>query len=423
VHVLTGCGGSGKSSVVNVIIQQHHNQGVCLMASTGQAALNLSPYADTVHSTAQFLPYSNRIKPFDVNHRHAHTLATSTVFIIDEYSMLDKTSFMTLLLRIQQAQQRDTICDVLENNLIVLVGDEAQLPPASCTTSCADKTYVGVCTLHHIASCLHVEQAVHEGRYYALNVNHRNPQFASVLNRIRNQRTNPLTQEWVDEHVNNPLLTAHPPKDAYVLCSHHVLVDQYNEDILHDLFNENILAIPPLVSERPLGCSVIYLNLSDLSVRFWKTIQTQKAKGTINGLSGTVTDIHSLSSGTPTHISVKLDTTGDVIKIPRMGPCGEIITDRYLQWSFFPFVLNYASTVHSKQGATLRTKLHLHLKECFTYGLAYVALSRNTNIEDVSIAQPFTVNDLRVIDLVSFYDAWAHARHQLECGNASETSD
>jgi hypothetical protein len=156
---------------------------------------------------------------------------------------------MALLLRIQQAQQRDTIYDVLDNNLIVLVGDEAQLPPGSCTTSCAAKTYLGVCTLHHIASCLHVEQAIHEGRYYALKVNHRNPQFATVLNTIRNQRTNALTQEWVDKHVNHPLLTAHPPKDAHFLCSHHVLVDQYNEDILHDLFHEN--AIHPLVSERP----------------------------------------------------------------------------------------------------------------------------------------------------------------------------
>jgi hypothetical protein len=72
VHILVGCGGSGKTSVVNAIIQRP-NQGVCLMASTGQAALNFSPYIDTVHSTAQFLPYSNRIKPFDVNHRHSHT--------------------------------------------------------------------------------------------------------------------------------------------------------------------------------------------------------------------------------------------------------------------------------------------------------------------------------------------------------------
>jgi hypothetical protein len=79
-----------------------------------------------------------------------------------------------------------------------------------------------------------------------------------------------------------------------------------------------------------------------------------------------------------------------------MTPVCVWAADRTLIFQEFPLMLNYASTVHSVQGCTLTKSVLIHI-DGFAPGLAYVALSRNTNDSQIRIKRMLSVHDLRVI--------------------------
>jgi hypothetical protein len=70
-----------------------------------------------------------------------------------------------------------------------------------------------------------------------------------------------------------------------------------------------------------------------------------------------------------------------------------------------PLVLDYATTVHSVQGRTIKSKVIIDMSNVFDFGMGYVAISRNTNVDDMFLLKPLTANDLRVPNLKRFYGA------------------
>lgn len=117
----------------------------------------------------------------------------SSVFVVDEFSMLHNQHLNTMLQRIMQAQYRSCLDDVLANNLILLVGDHAQLPPVR---ACSGHFKIDeVCPMHHLSYNSVFREAVVAGAFHDLSVNHRCGKFAEFLNRVRSATPdNPLTQ-------------------------------------------------------------------------------------------------------------------------------------------------------------------------------------------------------------------------------------
>lgn len=109
-----------------------------------------------------------------------------------------------------------------------------------------------------------------------------------------------------------------------------------------------------------------------------------------------------------TGIRVRLDSTGTTVSINRLHDTQAILLHRYIAVSFWPLALGFASTVHSVQGATISTKLCIDIQSCFAPGLAYTALSRNTNANDICLMRPLKLHDVRVLDLPAFYTARAN---------------
>lgn len=139
LFVLKGYAGTGKTSFIAAIVKtlQEFNQKTVLMAPTGRAAKVFSNYAGqpafTIHKKIyRQKAYSNEY----INFQAAENLHTNTIFIVDEASMIadeviDSAQFGSGRLL------EDLIEYVYsgEHCRLILVGDEAQLPPVKQTKS------------------------------------------------------------------------------------------------------------------------------------------------------------------------------------------------------------------------------------------------------------------------------------------------
>jgi hypothetical protein len=115
------------------------------------------PTGNTVHSTYGVNAFRRTFSSLD---SCSAALSCSTVHFIDEYSMLHALHFAVVLQRIRTAQACDSINTMLHENLIIFLGDEAQLPCVCNSTKCT--RVAGVCTRHHIATSAFFARAFHD---------------------------------------------------------------------------------------------------------------------------------------------------------------------------------------------------------------------------------------------------------------------
>jgi ATP-dependent exoDNAse (exonuclease V) alpha subunit len=129
IAVLSGGPGTGKTFLTRRLIHQWRQAGrsVVVAATTGAAASRISKAAQTVHSAFN-IPldgmYLGSMKSYtDLFQR----LQKAEIIVIDEMSMLSSSIFNLVLFRLQQCGRFRDIKTMLQNKLIVLVGDHAQV--------------------------------------------------------------------------------------------------------------------------------------------------------------------------------------------------------------------------------------------------------------------------------------------------------
>ena len=130
VFILGGYAGTGKTSLTGAIVKALHQQGVksVLMAPTGRAAHIFSDYsghpAYTIHRKI-YRQQGYGIDAFGL----AENKHTSTVFIVDEASMISNASDGSIF---GSGRLLEDLIGYVYNGLgckLVLMGDNAQLPP------------------------------------------------------------------------------------------------------------------------------------------------------------------------------------------------------------------------------------------------------------------------------------------------------
>lgn len=130
LHVLCGGPGTGKTFVTKRLAHQHRMAEpplpLVLSASTGAAAVRLSRFANTNHSTFQ-LPtrgYPRYVPIADPLRAAVHAKAT---FILDEFSMLTRDQLHMVLMRLQTLGGYRSVNAMLKEIKVVLVGDDKQV--------------------------------------------------------------------------------------------------------------------------------------------------------------------------------------------------------------------------------------------------------------------------------------------------------
>jgi hypothetical protein len=145
-------------------------------------------------------------------------------------------------------------------------------------------------------------------------------------------------------------------------------------------------------------------------VRFTATVN--KANGQTNAATATVVDFTWADDGTLRAIRVRLHRSQRLCSVHRMQRVGKVVLRRYVSAAFWPLTLAHAATVHGVQGTSITEPVYIDI-DCFVAGLANTALSRNTNAADITLANPLSVHDLRVINLHAFYQALEMEDHAV----------
>jgi len=83
---------------------------------------------------------------------------------------------------------------------------------------------------------------------------------------------------------------------------------------------------------------------------------------------------------------------------------GKVVAEKIGEYIQFPLMLAWAVTIHKAQGKTLVNVLVDLGTGAFDFGQVYVALSRCTSIEDITLKFPIRLRDVRSDPIVKrFY--------------------
>ena len=369
---ITGAGGVGKSHVIREIVTWGAETGVsvAVTAMTGCAAVLLS--GKTLHSWAGI--GLARESPAEllkiVQSRGASRWKKAQILVIDEVSMmtpdiLEKLDYIARRIR----KQPNTKFGGLQ---LVLVGDFCQLPPVSSNQFLFESP---------IWSTL-----IDETHNLVQIVRQKDPVFQRILTEAR---MGALTDEsiailkgrmnlpWQENDIRPTLLYARNTD-----------VDRINKENMDSLTGERHIYVAKTVTkaEATYANSQQSLDKLDADSPYDETLELcvgaqvmllvnlDQERGLVNGSRGIVTGYS--PSGLPI---VKFTTSS-------------VIVDVFQWWlpegvgrSQIPLKIAYAMSIHKGQGATLDSALIDIGSNTFTYGQAYVALSRCRSLESLYV--------------------------------------
>lgn len=399
---IIGPAGSGKSLLIT-LASKLLKGGTVLCSTTGISAVNISSNgirATTLHSFFKLdpLPY---YPPYYLKYdnKMAEKLSVVKTIIIDESSMMSNHLFDTLFYLIRMYK------NVSKFPRIILFSDILQLPPVvAFNNESVHKLYekdYGSNVMFFNAK--HFEQlgfkTIHLNKLYR----QKNADFQSVLNRMRegvhtkddlgyvNRFSMPLEQYDKKVEFYTNLVTTNKQADM-INDRYYRMFDSkehlYHRDIWGTVDKQVLKRLDEVVRLKE-GLQVMCL-------------RNNREQGYQNG---TVGKIVSLKTN-------KEDSIDSVTIIDKNGRYYEVLRE---EWKHIEYVkkdeelhveekgkisqigckLAKACTVHKSQGMTLDYLYFDPGKWVFSEALTYVALSRIRNIENIGIARPLKMNDIR----------------------------
>ena len=384
---VSGNAGTGKTTLIRYLRESLDRRCVVL-APTGVAALNAGGV--TVHSFFRFPP---RIQdPRDVRVPADCRLHQSVeLIIIDEVSMLraDVLDCIDVFLRQCHSSFRP-----FGGVQLLFLGDLFQLPPVVSRTEGAMLESRGYATPYFFsASALEGVPLVHVELDEIFRQS--DARFISLLNRLRVGED----LEAVVDELNSRCLGEGADHEITLACTNQV-ADDLNAAAMAALDSEEVLFVgetdgkfkvdgdrlpSPLELRLKVGARVMFTR-NDESGRW-----VNGTLGEVTWLSGDrvevrLTDgsVHEVERVTWQTFEYRLDRAGDRIVAHEVG-----------HFTQYPLMLAWAVTIHKSQGKTLGSILVDFGWGAFAPGQTYVALSRCRSLDDLRLARPLRVSDVR----------------------------
>lgn len=388
---LTGRAGTGKSTLLELIVEKQKNAGrmVAVAAPTGVAALNVSGL--TIHKLFGFGAESalglSRYRPPGL-------LADLELLVIDEVSMAraDLMDMMDLALR--RSRKSKSPFGGLQ---MLLVGDLFQLPPVV-TSNEADVVMTNYASPFFFSS-----KAVENLKFETVDLpdvfRQRDEKFISLLNAIRDGTAG----------------------DAEIETINNLVV----EDLSSSKFDEHItLATTNKIAERINGAKLaqlegeIHCSYADFGGEFdektYKVeIELSFAVGAqvmmlvnrdnyANGSIGRIEEVKYNAAGQPL-VRVRFADSNESVWVGRhrwsilqpRNVSGHVENEEIGYFEQLPFKLAWAVTVHKSQGKTFDKVIFDKGRSVFAQGQLYVALSRCRTMEGLALTRAIRRSDLK----------------------------
>ncbi len=408
---LTGKAGTGKSTFLRYVAQ-HTKKKYVVLAPTGIAAINAG--GQTLHSFFKLpfhpiLPNDSRYSPRNIRKTLKYSgvtlklLRELELIIIDEISMVraDIIDFIDKILRIYCRNMREPF----GGKQLLLVGDIFQLEPVI-----KEEEWRLMQPFYPSAYFFDAKvwQQIQLVSIELRKVYRQNDQsFIALLDRIRqNQATDVDLININTRYIHHPQFKDRPqqPSNAFeiTLATRRDTVDWINEQQLSQLEGSSCKFQGTIRGEFPLASLPAPMELEVKPGAQVIFTRNDKEKRWVNGTIGIVTGIDSEEGiiGVCDEDGNEYDVGEEVWENMRYTfdeKEQKIVEEQLGTFIQYPLRLAWAITVHKSQGLTFRqVKLDFSGGGAFAGGQTYVALSRCTSLQGLTLEEPIRRSDIFV---------------------------
>lgn len=387
---ITGKAGTGKSTLLNYF--RHHTQcKVVVLAPTGVAALNVQ--GETIHSFFGFKPDITADKIKKLKGKRSQLYKEIDAIIIDEISMVraDLLDHVDHFLRLNGRSSRLPFGGAQ----MILIGDLYQLPPV---VTSKEKV---IFETHYQSPYFFDSRVFHNHPMEMIELEkiyrQKDQHFIDLLNAIRNNTVTDDQLKILNSRVGTRISNAKATDYTVHLTPTNAMASEINADHLNRL-NEAVRAYPARISGRfeqsaypandnlqlAAGAQVMLLNND--SYNRW-----------VNGTLGRVESIEHDNKTGEDIIQVRLSNGNvesiqpyawDIFHFTFNDRTQSIETETLGSFRQYPLKLAWAVTIHKSQGKTFDRVVIDMERGAFAHGQTYVALSRCTSMEGITLVKP-----------------------------------
>jgi energy-coupling factor transporter ATP-binding protein EcfA2 len=402
---ITGKAGTGKSTLLRHFTSTSKKKTVVL-APTGVAALNAG--GQTIHSFFGFKP---GVTPDSVRRLKSKELYKNLdMIVIDEISMVraDLMDCVETYMRYNGPKPGLPFGGVR----MVFFGDMMQLPPVVKNDEHEIFTQLYKSPYFFDANCF--GEVRPETIEFEKVYRQKDSKFLSLLNSVRN---NVVTPDQLDQ-LNRRVIPNHTPSDGeVVLCSVNKTADIINSEKLDELPGNGLDFHAEVTGNFDLKHTPTDVDLvlkKGAQVMF---VANDQQGRWVNGTLGKIIGIN--TTGLRPKISVSLES-GEVVDVGRMSwemikyewnkKSEKIVTETVGSFAQIPLQLAWAVTIHKAQGKTFeRVTIDLG-RRMFAHGQLYVALSRCTTLDGLTLLRPIRTTDIIVDSKITKYLVYEKTR-------------
>lgn len=399
---ITGNAGTGKSTLLDYY-RKRTTKKVAILAPTGVAALNVK--GQTIHSFFGFRPSVRKETVRKASKEKQKLINQIEAIVIDEISMVraDLLDCVDKSLRLNREQKNVPFGGVQ----MIFIGDLFQLPPV--VTNQEQAMFQGEYDSPYFFSSYAMRHIDVEQIELKKIYRQQDESFVNLLNNIRTRRfTEEDIREWNKRHdpryePGNDDFTVH-------LTTTNKMAAIRNEQELKKLpgkawklkatasgnANEQRMPSEPVLAIKE-GARVMF-TCNDPQKRW------------VNGSIGVIKRIQKkgLSKFPLVHVELAEGKTVDVTQhtwemheYMLDASTGNITTETVGSYTQYPLTLAWAVTIHKAQGKTFDRILVDMGFGAFAHGQMYVALSRCTTLEGITLKKPFRAKDVILDNIVT----------------------